>query len=218
MCEMLSVLAELQRELSVANTNDGLARGRVDGRRPKLTPDQAALAQQLAQESPELALSRLHETGSRHRPRGQHIHRDQAAHRQHASCRLHWLRRHDPTGPGSLPCRHDLRRARRQRSGDPLADHPTGTGRPVGPAEPTVHKALRRFRATRVVSAGYRTINIEDLARLASIAFAQGDVPAVATRPARRVTTGGGITRKPFLTASPPRALTSVALGGSTGG
>lgn len=37
---MLSVLAELQRELIVANTNDGLAsaraRGRVGGRRPKL--------------------------------------------------------------------------------------------------------------------------------------------------------------------------------------
>ncbi|WP_327256554.1 recombinase family protein [Streptomyces sp. NBC_01244] len=50
---MLSVLAELQRELIVANTNDGLAsararaRGRVGGRRPKLTEDQAELAQQL---------------------------------------------------------------------------------------------------------------------------------------------------------------------------
>jgi DNA invertase Pin-like site-specific DNA recombinase len=48
---MLSVLAELQRELIVANTNDGLAsacaRGRVGGRRPKLTADQGALAQQL---------------------------------------------------------------------------------------------------------------------------------------------------------------------------
>jgi DNA invertase Pin-like site-specific DNA recombinase len=48
---MLSVLAELQRELTVANTNDGLAsaraRGRVGGRRARLTPDQAALAQQL---------------------------------------------------------------------------------------------------------------------------------------------------------------------------
>ncbi|MFI6395522.1 recombinase family protein [Nonomuraea sp. NPDC050540] len=48
---MLSVLAELQRELIVANTIDGLtsarARGRVGGRRPKLTTDQAALAQQL---------------------------------------------------------------------------------------------------------------------------------------------------------------------------
>ncbi|MGA5194057.1 recombinase family protein [Streptomyces exfoliatus] len=48
---MLSVLAELQQELIVANTNDGLAsaraRGRVGGRRPKLTPDQAELAQQL---------------------------------------------------------------------------------------------------------------------------------------------------------------------------
>ncbi|MFE4998619.1 recombinase family protein [Streptomyces mirabilis] len=48
---MLSVLAELQRELIVANTNDGLAsaraRGRVGGRRPKLTEDQAGIAQQL---------------------------------------------------------------------------------------------------------------------------------------------------------------------------
>lgn len=48
---MLSVLAELQRELIVANTNDGLAaaraRGRVGGRRPKLTTDQAAIARQL---------------------------------------------------------------------------------------------------------------------------------------------------------------------------
>lgn len=48
---MLSVLAELQRELIVANTNDGLAaaraRGRVGGRRPRLTADQAARAQQL---------------------------------------------------------------------------------------------------------------------------------------------------------------------------
>ena len=48
---MLSVLAELQRELIIANTRDGLAaaraRGRTGGRRPKLTADQAALAQQL---------------------------------------------------------------------------------------------------------------------------------------------------------------------------
>jgi DNA invertase Pin-like site-specific DNA recombinase len=48
---MLSVLAELQRELIVANTRDGLAaaraRGRNGGRRPKLSPAQAAHAQQL---------------------------------------------------------------------------------------------------------------------------------------------------------------------------
>lgn len=51
---MLSVLAELQRELIVANTNDGLAaaraRGRIGGRRPRLTADQAALAQRLYDE------------------------------------------------------------------------------------------------------------------------------------------------------------------------
>jgi DNA invertase Pin-like site-specific DNA recombinase len=51
---MLSVLAELQRELIAANTRDGLAaaraRGRVGGRRPRLTPDQAALAQKLYDE------------------------------------------------------------------------------------------------------------------------------------------------------------------------
>ncbi|MEA9987275.1 recombinase family protein [Subtercola sp. RTI3] len=48
---MLSVLAELQRELIIANTRDGLAaaraRGRKGGRRPKLTPAQAADAQEL---------------------------------------------------------------------------------------------------------------------------------------------------------------------------
>jgi DNA invertase Pin-like site-specific DNA recombinase len=51
---MLSVLAELQRELIVANTRDGLAaaraRGRKGGRRPKLTADQATLAQRLYDE------------------------------------------------------------------------------------------------------------------------------------------------------------------------
>jgi DNA invertase Pin-like site-specific DNA recombinase len=48
---MLSVLAELQRELIVANTRDGLAaaraRGRSGGRRPRLTAGQIELAQQL---------------------------------------------------------------------------------------------------------------------------------------------------------------------------
>ena len=48
---MLSVLAELQRELIVANTRDGLAaaraRGRTGGRRPKLNADQIAVAQDL---------------------------------------------------------------------------------------------------------------------------------------------------------------------------
>lgn len=48
---MLSVLAELQRELIVANTRDGLAaaraRGRTGGRKPRLNADQAALAQEL---------------------------------------------------------------------------------------------------------------------------------------------------------------------------
>lgn len=48
---MLSVLAEFQRELIVANTRDGLAaaraRGRKGGRPSKLTDDQIALAQRL---------------------------------------------------------------------------------------------------------------------------------------------------------------------------
>jgi DNA invertase Pin-like site-specific DNA recombinase len=48
---MLSVLAELQRELIVANTRDGLAaaraRGRNGGRRPRLNAEQIGLAQQL---------------------------------------------------------------------------------------------------------------------------------------------------------------------------
>lgn len=49
---VLSVLAELQRELVVANTRDGLAaaaraRGRAGGRRRRPSPDQAAVAQRL---------------------------------------------------------------------------------------------------------------------------------------------------------------------------
>ncbi|WP_406115034.1 Crp/Fnr family transcriptional regulator [Streptomyces sp. NBC_01014] len=44
-----------------------------------------------------------------------------------------------------------------------------------GAAEPTVHKALRRLRETGVVSTGYRTIRVEDLALLSSIAFDAGD-------------------------------------------
>ena len=48
---MLSVLAELQRELIVANTRDGLAaaraRGRTGGRRPALSRDQIEIAQSL---------------------------------------------------------------------------------------------------------------------------------------------------------------------------
>ncbi|MFD9663510.1 recombinase family protein [Rhodococcus sp. NPDC059968] len=48
---MLSVLAELQHELIVANTRDGLAaahaRGRKGGRPSKLSPDQSELAQRL---------------------------------------------------------------------------------------------------------------------------------------------------------------------------
>ena len=51
MLGMLAVLAELQRDLIVANTRDGLAaaraRGRKGGRRPSLTRDQAELAQKL---------------------------------------------------------------------------------------------------------------------------------------------------------------------------
>ena len=48
---MISVLAELQRGLIVANTRDGLAaaraRGRRGGRRPRLSAHQAEVAQQL---------------------------------------------------------------------------------------------------------------------------------------------------------------------------
>ncbi|GAB2451939.1 hypothetical protein GCM10027262_76410 [Nocardia tengchongensis] len=51
---MLSVLAELQRELIIANTRDGLeaarARGRKGGRRPKLTAHQVEQAQRLYDE------------------------------------------------------------------------------------------------------------------------------------------------------------------------
>lgn len=48
---MLGVMAELQRELILANTQDGLAaaraRGRIGGRRSRLSEQQAKLAQEL---------------------------------------------------------------------------------------------------------------------------------------------------------------------------
>jgi len=40
-----------------------------------------------------------------------------------------------------------------------------------GAAESTVHKALRKLRESGVVSTGYRTIRVDDLALLSSIAF-----------------------------------------------
>ncbi|MFE7526362.1 Crp/Fnr family transcriptional regulator [Kitasatospora sp. NPDC057542] len=40
-----------------------------------------------------------------------------------------------------------------------------------GAAEPTVHKALRRLRDSGAVSTGYRSLKVEDLALLGSIAF-----------------------------------------------
>ena len=48
MLGMLSVLAELQRDPTAAGARDvARARGHAGGRRPRLTPDQAALAQRL---------------------------------------------------------------------------------------------------------------------------------------------------------------------------
>jgi DNA invertase Pin-like site-specific DNA recombinase len=51
MYRMLAAIAEFQRDLIVANTREGLAaaraRGRTGGRKPKLTAQQVALAQQL---------------------------------------------------------------------------------------------------------------------------------------------------------------------------
>ncbi|QKW10094.1 Crp/Fnr family transcriptional regulator [Streptomyces sp. NA04227] len=41
----------------------------------------------------------------------------------------------------------------------------------AGAAEPSVHKALRRLREAGAVSTGYRTVTIDDLALLNSIAF-----------------------------------------------
>ncbi|RJO71034.1 Crp/Fnr family transcriptional regulator [Nocardia panacis] len=41
----------------------------------------------------------------------------------------------------------------------------------AGAAEPTVHRALRRLREIRVISTGYRSVKVEDLARLGAIAY-----------------------------------------------
>jgi CRP/FNR family transcriptional regulator, cyclic AMP receptor protein len=41
----------------------------------------------------------------------------------------------------------------------------------AGAAEPTIHKALRQLREAGVVSTGYRTITINDIAQLRSLAY-----------------------------------------------
>ncbi|MGW2488805.1 Crp/Fnr family transcriptional regulator [Streptomyces sp. NPDC001606] len=41
----------------------------------------------------------------------------------------------------------------------------------AGAAEPSVHKALRRLRRAGAVSTGYRTVRVDDLARLHAIAY-----------------------------------------------
>lgn len=47
----------------------------------------------------------------------------------------------------------------------------------AGAAEPTAHKALRQLRADGVVSTGYRSITITDLAQLQKIAYPDEPVP-----------------------------------------
>ncbi len=54
-----------------------------------------------------------------------------------------------------------------------------------GAAEPTVHKALRGLRETGVISTGYRTIRIENLAHLSRIAFVNDDAAGVVAPPTR---------------------------------
>lgn len=43
----------------------------------------------------------------------------------------------------------------------------------AGASEPSVHKTLRRFRETAVVTLGYRSIRVDDLRRLHAIAYAE---------------------------------------------
>lgn len=42
----------------------------------------------------------------------------------------------------------------------------------AGSAEPTIHKALRQLRDAAIVSTGYRTITVTNLARLRDLAYA----------------------------------------------
>lgn len=89
--------------------------------------------------------------------------------------RLHRVRRRDPAGAGAAPDRVDVRGTGRRGAVIrwPITQPELATL--SGAAEPTVHKALRRLRETGVVSTGYRTIRVEDLALLSSIAFDAGD-------------------------------------------
>ncbi|MET8628673.1 recombinase family protein [Kitasatospora sp. NPDC004669] len=113
MSGMPSVLAELQRGLIVADTNDGLAsaraRGPVDGRRPGLTDDQAALAQGSTPWPRPRRPYRPRQCGSSRRCRR----REPAGHPHHQA-----LEYRLPPGRGCTPargrrlifvCRHDSR-------------------------------------------------------------------------------------------------------------
>jgi DNA invertase Pin-like site-specific DNA recombinase len=85
---MLSVLAELQRELIVANTNDGLAaaraRGRVGGRRPKLTQRQLDQAQRMYDQG-DHTVEEIAETFNVSRPT---MYRHLTAHQEGRNCVL----------------------------------------------------------------------------------------------------------------------------------
>ncbi|MGV9336651.1 recombinase family protein [Nocardia sp. NPDC003726] len=85
---MLSVLAEFQRELIVANTNDGLAaaraRGRVGGRRPKLTANQAATAQRLYDEGNHTVQQIADILGVKRSTLYGHLNKEQSGNRPHA--------------------------------------------------------------------------------------------------------------------------------------
>jgi DNA invertase Pin-like site-specific DNA recombinase len=85
---MLAVLAELQRELIVSNTNDGLAaaraRGRVGGRRPKLNQRQLDQAQKMY-DSGEHTVEEIADTFNVSRPT---MYRHLTAHHEGRNCAL----------------------------------------------------------------------------------------------------------------------------------
>jgi DNA invertase Pin-like site-specific DNA recombinase len=121
---MLSVLAELQRELIVANTMDGLAsaraRGRVGGRRPRLTADQAALVQELYDARDKTVLAQLTLQHRDLMPQSQDLHLFVAvAHRQQPQ-RGEGVR-HGQVGKSQQHDRASCRSDRQAREGPPAS-------------------------------------------------------------------------------------------------
>lgn len=171
MVGMLSVLAELQRELIVANTNDGLpsarARGRVGGHRPKLTEDPAALAQPLSDQQEKTVKHIADMFGAPRSPVYGHPDKTKTVPRQPKTTALTKPWRSVSCTPLTRPCRAD---ETVRRLTDPVVALFPG-GRPLAP-----HPRRRPRRRTSPSPGSGRTVQPVDAGNA-------GDLPTPPCRP-----------------------------------